>query len=236
MEASGGAPVKSAAEQFFRESDYWQSWSQVPDLTADIAYALEAAQPSDARILDVPSGRGRLLKAIRARAPRAALFGLDVNPSMVAQMRRELPDVHAQVASVYAIPFRDRTFDAVLCHESFMHFDRPREALRELCRVSHDRLYFSVTTRRQLNTLLRRLGLVGVSDVPHWTYNLSEVEALLPEGFRWRIVGAFLLGRKALRLSHRAYLRLHQALGRYVPQPVLRTFGQSLFIYGSRTT
>ncbi len=226
--------MKSLAERFFRESDYWKSWAQVPDLTADIPYALEAVRPSDARILDVPCGRGRLLKAVRRLAPKAALCGLDINEAMIAQVRRELDDAYVQVASVYAIPFRDRSFDAVLCHESFMHFDNPKAALAELCRVSRDRVYFSVTTRRQLNTLLRRVGVLTTADVPHWTYNLEEVGSLLPESFGWQIVGGFLLGRKALRLSHGAHMRLHLAVGRYIPQTILRTFGQTLFAYGSR--
>ena len=135
---------------------------------------------------------------------------------------------------MYAIPFRDESFDVVLCNESFMHFDEPRRALAELCRVSRERVYFSVTTRRQLNTLLRRLGLLAAGDVPHWTYDLEELQALLPEDFRWSITGGILLGRKALRLSHATHLRLHRSLGRLLPQPVLRAFGQSLFVYGWR--
>lgn len=226
--------MNATAERFFRDSDYWKAWSQVPDLTADIPYALEAVRPSDVRILDVPCGRGRLLKAIRRLAPKAALFGLDINEGMVAQVRRELDDVHAQVASVYAIPFRDQSFDAVLCHESFMHFGEPRAALIELCRVSRERIYLSVTTRRQLNTLLRWVGVLGTDNVPHWTYNLEQVRDLLPDFFEWQIVGAFLVGRKALRLSHGAHLRLHLIVGRYIPQTILRTFGQTLFVYGWR--
>ena len=222
------------AEQFFRESDYWKSWSQVPDLTADIAYALEAVRRSDARILDVPSGRGRLLKAIRARAPKAALFALDVNEVMVARLQHELPDVFAQVASVYALPFRDRSFDTVLCHESFMHFERPRAALAELCRVSRERVYVSVTTRRQLNTLLRRLGVLGTTEVPHWTYNYEDLRGLLPDTFTWHVRGAFLIGQKSLRLSHAAHLRVHRLVGRHLPQWLLRAFGQTLFAYGTR--
>ena len=94
--------------------------------------------------------------------------------------------------------------------------------------------YFSVTTRRQLNTLLRRVGLLGTSDVPHWTYNVEDVRALLPGGFRWSIAGGILVGRKAFRLSHAAHLGLHRSLGRLLPQPLLRAFGQSLFVYGRR--
>jgi len=226
--------MKTDAEGFFRASNYWKAWSTVPDLTADIPYALRAIRQADRRVLDVPCGRGRLLKAVRAHAPGAALFGVDVNDRMVAQVRRDVPGVYAAVASVYAIPFRDRTFDAVLCHESFMHFDDPRGALDELCRVSSDRVYFSVTTRRQLNTLLRRIGLLGPSNVPHWTYDAEDLAPLLADAFRWEVRGAFLVGHKALRMSHLTYARLHERLGRHLPVSLLRKFGQTLFVYGSR--
>jgi SAM-dependent methyltransferase len=226
--------MTGAAERFFRDSDYWRAWSRVPDMTVDIAYAVGAVEPADRRVLDAPCGRGRLLRAAGRRAPGAALYGLDVSREMVAQARGAVPAAGVVVASVYEIPFGDLSFDAVLCHESFMHFEDPRRALAELCRVSRDRVYFSVTTRRQLNTLLRRVGLLGTSPVPHWAYDLEELGPLLPEGFRWSVVGGILLGRKALRLSHAAHLYLHRALGRFVPQPVLRTFGQTLFVYGRR--
>jgi len=226
--------MTGAAERFFRESDYWRAWSRVPDRTADIDYALRAVHPSDRLILDVPCGRGRLLRACADRAPGARLFGVDVSGEMAAQACRGVAGAAVQVASVYDLPFRAETFDLVLCHESFMHFDEPRRALAELCRVSRERVYFSVTTRRQLNTLLRAVGLLGERDVPHWTYDVEDVRRLLPSGFRWSITGGMLLGAKALRLSHRAHLRLHRSLGRLVPQPVLRRFGQSLFVYGRR--
>jgi SAM-dependent methyltransferase len=227
--------MRGEAERFFSESDYWQAWSEVPDLTVDIDYALRAVRSGDRSVLDVPCGRGRLLKAVSRQAPAAALVGLDVNREMVAQAQRAVPAARVQVGSVYAIPFRDESFDAVLCNESFMHFDEPRRALGELCRVARERVYFSVTTRRQLNTLLRALGLLATSDVPHWTYNVEDIVPLLPETFDWSVTGGILIGRKALRLSHAAHLRLHRSLGRFVPQPILRVCGQSLFVYGRRT-
>ena len=234
MEARAPRPVIRAAERFFRDSDYWRSWSAVPDETVDIDYALRAVEPDDRSVLDVPCGRGRLLKAVSRRAPAAALYGLDVNSEMVARSRQAVPAARVQIGSVYAIPFRNASVQLVLCNESFMHFDEPLRALDELCRVSSERVYFSVTTRRQLNTLLRRLGLLSMGDVPHWTYDVEDLRPLLPESFRWSITGGILLGRKALRLSHAGHLRLHRALGRLVPQSVLTRFGQSLFVYGWR--
>jgi SAM-dependent methyltransferase len=229
--------TESSAERFFQDSEYWATWSKVPDITPDIDYAVAAVGSGHRTVLDVPCGRGRLLKALRASAPNRALFAADVNGHMVQQVRDAVPDARAAVASVYSLPFRDRAFDVVLCHESFMHFEEPRRALAELLRVTGRRVCFSVTTGRQLNTLLRRVGLLGPSGVPHWTYDLEDVKGLLPEGeFEWRIVGAFLLGRKALRLSHEAFTRWHRRVGRRLPQWLLRRFGQTLFVYGERTT
>jgi SAM-dependent methyltransferase len=222
------------AESYFRDSEYWRAWSQVPDMTADIPYALAALDPMCRRVLDAPCGRGRLLRAVRAARPDAELHGLDVNAGMVEQVRRDCPGVQVHVGSIYALPFPDRHFDAVLCHESFMHFEEPRRALAELARVAGRRLYLSVTTRRQLNTLLRRLGLMGSSDVPHWTYDREEILPLLPPEFAWDIRGAFLLGRKALGIGHAWHARLHGLIGRRLPQALLCRFGQSLFLYGTR--
>jgi len=228
--------VTTVAERFFRDSDYWRAWSQVPDTTADIPYALAALRPTDRSVLDVPCGRGRLLKAVRAALPEAVLYGVDINEGMVEQARSECPGVQVSAGSVYALPFADRQFDAVLCHESFMHFEEPERALGELARVVRRRLYLSITTRRQLNTLLRRVGLLPPSDVPHWTYNYEDILPRLPTAFTWEARGAFLLGRKALGMDHARHARLHRLIGRRLPQWLLRRFGQTIFLYGSRAS
>jgi SAM-dependent methyltransferase len=226
--------MSTVAERFFRDSEYWRAWSRMPDMTADIPYALTALDPGDRSVLDAPCGRGRLLKAVRVALPEAELHGIDVNEAMIERTRRECPDVHAHVGSVYALSFPDRRFDAVLCHESFMHFEEPRRALAELARVARRRLYLSVTTRRQLNTLMRWAGLMGTSGVPHWTYNVEEILPLLPPEFAWEVRGAFLLGHKLLRLGPARHAPLHRWAGRRVPQALLRRYGQTLFLYGSR--
>jgi len=223
------------AEEYFRQTDYWLAWSRVPDVTADLPYALKAFTAADRSVLDVPCGRGRLARKVQKMRPDAAVVVTDVNLHMVAQARRDVSGASGVVASVYALPFRAQSFDVVLCHQSFMHFSRPVAALAELIRVARSGVYFSVTTGRQLNTLLRRLSLLGTSDVPHWTYNVEDVQDMLPRGdLEWTVEGAFLIGRKALRLSDRNYIRLHRWLGQWPPQWLLRRFGQTLFVYGRR--
>jgi len=223
------------AEEFFRKGDYWRAWSTVPDITADIAYALSAIRPGHLSVLDVSCGRGRLLRTIARQRPDVRLVGVDINRDMVRQVNVSVPQATALVGSVYELPFSDQAFDLVLCHQAFMHFERPHSALQEVIRVARRDVYLSVTTRRQLNTLLRRLGVLGISRVPHWTYNAEDLTDLLPKDeFAWTVTGAFLLGPKALRLSHEQYLRFHTLIGRRVPQWLSRRYGQTLFVYGRR--
>jgi SAM-dependent methyltransferase len=235
MSVTGSDWRGARAEAFFRESGYWREWSRVPDATADILYALAAVEPAHRSVLDVPCGRGRLLRAIRSCRSDMRLLGFDINADMVRQAREAVPGAQVGVASVYSIPLPDRSVDLVMCHESFMHFEDPGAALGELGRVAASALYVSVTTRRQLNTPLRRLGLLGTSDLPHWRYNIEDLRPLLAAcDFDWTVVGAFLFGAKALRLSHETHRRLHQRFGRRLPQWLLRRFGQTLFAYGRR--
>jgi SAM-dependent methyltransferase len=223
------------AEQYFRESKYWEAWSRVPDMTADLAYALAAVKGTHRLVLDVPCGRGRLLRGIATSYPGVSLYGADINSEMARRTHDAVPQGRATVASVYALPFRDRAFDLVLCHQSFMHFEEPTVALSEVTRVARSDVYVSVTTNRQLNTALRRVGLLATSDVPHWTYNVEDVAPMLAAtDFDWTVVGAFLIGRKMLRLSERTYLKMHHVGGRLLPQWLLRRFGQTLFLYGHR--
>src|SRR5262249_35128571 len=156
-------------------------------------------------VLDVPCGRGRLLRAMARHRPDLRLTAADLNLEMTRQAQATVPPASIVRASVYALPVVDRAFDIVMCHQSFMHFDRPALALAELTRLARLDVYLSVTTSRQLNTLLRRLGLLGSDSVPHWTHNIEDLTPMLPRGFDWRITGAFLLGAKTLRLSHARY-------------------------------
>ncbi len=59
-------------------------------------------------------------------------------------------------ASVYALPFADDTFDAVLMVRVFHHLDRPDRALREIHRILKPggRLVFNYSNRRNLRRLV----------------------------------------------------------------------------------
>jgi len=67
----------------------------------------------------------------------AAVFGVDISGPTVRQARAAFPDagLHAAVADVRCLPFREGSFDAVYSMGTIEHFRDPETALREIHRV-----------------------------------------------------------------------------------------------------
>jgi demethylmenaquinone methyltransferase/2-methoxy-6-polyprenyl-1,4-benzoquinol methylase len=92
--------------------------------------------------LDLATGSGDQLLAIRARWPHSSLTGLDFSPSMLEVARRKinkaenLADIALVLGDAYATPFPDRSFDSVSISFGLRNLEeRPalyREALRLL--------------------------------------------------------------------------------------------------------
>ncbi len=88
------------------------------------------------RVLDVACGTGALTReAVRRAGPNGAVTGLDLNPGMLAVAARLSPTVRWQEGSAQALPFPDRTFEAVISQFGLMFFPEPAGALREMMRV-----------------------------------------------------------------------------------------------------
>lgn len=94
-----------------------------------------------AGILDIGTGPGQLLPALRQASPGTRLLGIDISPAMVAQARRNLehygraPDIEVLVAGANNLPFADGTFDRVVSTGSLHHWKNPLQALSEVHRV-----------------------------------------------------------------------------------------------------
>lgn len=92
-------------------------------------------------ILDIGTGPGHLLLAMRKTLPDTELVGVDISPSMVAQAQRNIetygrdPRIDVWVADANALPFADETFDRVVSTGSLHHWKDPIHALSEAHRV-----------------------------------------------------------------------------------------------------
>ena len=118
--------------------------------TRDAAFFVPYLKPY-MHVLDGGCGPGGISVTLAECVPQGRVVGIDVEDSQLDMGRREaqqrgLANVEFHHASVYALPFEDATFDAVLVHAVLYHLAEPMKALRELWRV------------------LKPGGLIGVRD------------------------------------------------------------------------
>jgi len=94
-------------------------------------------------VLDVASGSGHIARALSPRCRR--VMAIDLTPEMIARSlsfpsRDGGGKIHHLVGDVDILPFRNGTFELVVCRYAFHHFPSPEGALREMTRVSLDRV------------------------------------------------------------------------------------------------
>lgn len=93
------------------------------------------------RVLDVGCALGGAIQEIASVVGAdGQVTGLDLSEQALAEAERRAADLNLPVdwvvADAHDLPFADATFDAVRSERTFMHFADPRQALREVVRVT----------------------------------------------------------------------------------------------------
>ena len=94
----------------------------------------------DGKLLDVGCGTGYAVLFGASMLPEGKACGIDISQTMVdratAKITPELKGrVEFQQASAEQIPYEDNHFNFVLCTNSFHHYQKPMNALKEMRRV-----------------------------------------------------------------------------------------------------
>jgi SAM-dependent methyltransferase len=121
-----------------------------------------------ASLVDVGTGPGTLARAAEARG--FAAFGCDPEPSMIALARVRSTDIDYQIAGLPELPYANRAFGAVCANFVVNHTHRPRDAVRELARVSDG--VVAVTIWPRVRTVLNGL----------WSGIVRDSAAVTPPG------------------------------------------------------
>lgn len=98
------------------------------------------------RVLEVATGSGEMFRRLVKRNPNGHTLGLDLSPNMAARtqrnIRREFPNAkaHCKAVDVRNLPFRQGTFDAVMCCYllELLSSDDIARSLREIYRVTKE--------------------------------------------------------------------------------------------------
>jgi len=121
-------------------------------------------------VLEVATGSGEMFGRLVRINPRGLTCGFDLSPNMAARTqrlaRRHLPraKAHCQAVDACSMPFRDASFDAVVCCYLFelLSADGIVSTLAEIHRVLRPRGRFSLVligdTTRGFNALYRLGG------------------------------------------------------------------------------
>jgi ubiquinone/menaquinone biosynthesis C-methylase UbiE len=93
-------------------------------------------------VLEVGAGEGHLASHLVAlRPPEDRFIACDLSLEKVSS--HVDPRVRFEQASIYGLPYGDKSFDLVVCCEVLEHLEEPERALAELLRVSKRHLIVS---------------------------------------------------------------------------------------------
>lgn len=119
-------------KQFGARSRNWhESAAWITDSGLLSRHAEHFSLGRNARVLDVCCGSGVVGAAFKGKA--ASVEGLDLTPEMIQLAKTRLDKVHQ--GTVYALPFADNTYDAVVTREVLHLLPAPEKPVSEIFRV-----------------------------------------------------------------------------------------------------
>ena len=155
-----------------------------------------------ASVLDVGCGEGVTINKLKESYPTLNVEGLDYSSEAIQIGKKVYPNLKLIQGDIYKLPYKDNSFDAVLCNEVLEHLDDPQKALGELKRVTKKHLILSVPNEPffMFANLLRGKNIKHFGNHPehiqHWTtfkfsqmlnkYKLKIITKKHP--FAWTVV------------------------------------------------
>ncbi|MBI3460916.1 class I SAM-dependent methyltransferase [Candidatus Acetothermia bacterium] len=171
----------------------YESWYQGPDgqrmdrLEKKVLRSLiEPLAPKN--LLEIGAGTAHFTRWFEQELG-LSMIGLDLSPLMLAEARKYWDGMLIQ-ADAAALPFVDKSFDAVAMITCFEYMPDPIKVLREASRVARRGMIIGLMNRWSVATLRRRIQeLMGKNPFyknAHF-YSLPEIQQLLKQALGDRI-------------------------------------------------
>lgn len=126
-------------------------------------------------ILDVGCGEGFTLNKLQKAQIGTKLEGIEYMDDAIQLGKEMHPDLRITKGDIYKLPYKDNSFDVVICSEVLEHLDDPTAALKELKRVSKKYVALSVPNEPlfTIQRILRGKNVLKLGDHPehiqHWS-------------------------------------------------------------------
>jgi len=96
-------------------------------------------------VLDVGCGEGvPLLNILSELQSNNSINGVDCDEIKLLMIKNNIPEGKFVKGDIYNLPYKNKTFDLILCLEVLEHLSSPKKALEEIKRVSSQDVLFSV--------------------------------------------------------------------------------------------
>lgn len=135
-----------------------------------------AAKPLHPKtVLDVGCGEGFTLQQLYENGVGEKLEGVDFLDTAIQIGNKIHPQLKLKQGNIYELPYKDNSFDLVLCTEVLEHLEKPADALKELKRVTKKYCIISVPHEPwfMLGNFLRGKNLSrfgnDIEHIQHWT-------------------------------------------------------------------
>lgn len=136
---------------------------------------ISLAKPLKAEsILDAGCGEGFTMNKLRENGIGIKIEGIEYSKEAIAFGKKLFPDLIIKQGSVYELPYKDNSFDLIICTEVLEHLENPSKALREMLRVAKKYLIISVPNEPlfMLSNFLRGKNLSRLGNdlghINHW--------------------------------------------------------------------
>lgn len=125
-------------------------------------------------ILDAGCGEGFTMDKLLKNEVGKRIEGIEYEKNAIDFGKKLFPDLIIKQGSVYELPYKDNSFDLIICTEVLEHLEDPTKALKEMLRVSKKYLMISVPNEPlfMISNFLRgkNLSRLGndIGHINHW--------------------------------------------------------------------
>jgi len=137
------------------------------------------------RILDLACGYGRF--SIRLAKQGYKIEGIDITPSLISKAKKlakkEKVDINFRVGDMRKLPYKDESFDAVICMWSAfneLHKEKDQEAaVREMLRTLSFNGFAFIEMPHHKSKGVTTFEIDGVKSMPSYNHNKTTIANLM---------------------------------------------------------
>lgn len=135
-----------------------------------------ASSVSPNTVLDVGCGEGFTMEILKTNKIATFIEGIEYENDTISLAKKLFPNLNISKGSAYQLPYKNNSFDLVVCTEVLEHLENPTLALTESIRVSKKNIIISVPNEPlfMLSNFFRGKNILKLGNDPghinHWSF------------------------------------------------------------------